>query len=94
MTWFKLEDGFPEHRKIAQAGGDAGWLFVCGLAYCARNLTDGLIPAGAVPRLSDRKQPMKACGTSTRTGTWCTTTSRTRPRGRRWRAIVKRRGFG
>src|SRR5262245_5893527 len=28
-------------------------LFVCGLAYCNRYLTDGYVPAGAVRRLAD-----------------------------------------
>jgi hypothetical protein len=90
MTWFKLEDGFPEHRKIAQAGGDAGWLFVCGLAHCARNLTDGLIPAGAVPRLSDRKQPMKLARILVDVGLWhAHQTSRAKVEGDREAARVR-----
>ncbi|MFG2001738.1 hypothetical protein ACGFNU_21560 [Spirillospora sp. NPDC048911] len=58
-TYIKLNDALPEHRKIVAAGGDAGWLHVCGLAYASRNLSDGRIPIGMVPRLSDRKQPDK-----------------------------------
>ena len=58
-TYIKLNDALPEHRKIVAAGGDAGWLHICALAYASRNLTDGQIPKGVVPRLSDRKQPLK-----------------------------------
>lgn len=58
-TYIKLNDALPEHRKIVAAGGDAGWLHVCGLAYASRNLSDGRIPIGMVPRLSDRQDPMK-----------------------------------
>lgn len=58
-TYIKMSDSLPEHRKIVAAGGDAAWLHVCALAYASRNLTDGFIPAPMVPRLSDRKQPMK-----------------------------------
>lgn len=58
-TYVKVNDGLPEHRKFVAAGGDAGWLYVCALAYASRNLTDGFIPAGVVPRLSDRRQPGK-----------------------------------
>lgn len=58
-TYIKLNDALPEHRKIVAAGGDAGWLHVCGLAYASRNLSDGRIPIGMVARLSDRKQPDK-----------------------------------
>jgi len=47
----RLEDDFTEHPKLVAAGPLAGWLFVCGLTYCARHLTDGDIPAPQVPRL-------------------------------------------
>jgi hypothetical protein len=55
MVWVRLDDSFPDHRKIAELGDYAplcGWLFICGLAYCNRQLTDGLIPKGHVVRLS------------------------------------------
>jgi hypothetical protein len=58
-TYIKMSDSLPEHRKIAAAGGDAAWLHICALAYCSRNRTDGLVPQGFVPRLSDRRQPMR-----------------------------------
>lgn len=58
-TYVKLNDSFPEHWKVVDVGGDAGWLYVCALAYASRNLTDGRIPIGLVSRLSDRKQPAK-----------------------------------
>lgn len=70
MTWVYLDDGFPDHPKIAQAGGDAGWLFVCGLAYCKRQETKGRIPVAQVPRLSDRKQPMKLAAKLLEVGLW------------------------
>ena len=55
MVWVRLDDSFPDHRKIAELGDYAplcGWLFICGLAYCNRQLTDGYIPKGHVVRLS------------------------------------------
>jgi hypothetical protein len=58
-TYIKLNDDLPEHRKIVAAGGDAGWLHICALAYASRNKSDGRVPKGMVPRLSDRKQPLK-----------------------------------
>lgn len=59
MSWIKLDDHFPTHPKMIEAGGDAAWLHVCALCYCAEHLTDGAIPANLVGRLSDRKSPMK-----------------------------------
>lgn len=58
-TYIKMSDRLPEHRKIAAVGGDAGWLYICGLGYASRNLSDGHIPKALVARLSDRKQPAK-----------------------------------
>lgn len=60
--FIKVSEGMPEHPKIVSAGGDAAWLNICAIAYAARNQTDGLIAAGMVPRLSDRKHPAKLAG--------------------------------
>lgn len=44
MTWVKVDDHFAEHPKMA-AVGPVGWgVWLAGLAYCNRNLTDGFIP--------------------------------------------------
>jgi hypothetical protein len=53
--WVKLDDTFPDHPKVEKAGPAAAWLYVCGLCYCARYLTDGLIPGTAVARLTALK---------------------------------------
>jgi hypothetical protein len=45
MTWVKLDDGFAEHVKMSRLSNDALALWVVGLAYCNRNLTDGFIPS-------------------------------------------------
>lgn len=58
-TFFKVSDRLPEHRKFVAAGGDAGWLWICGMGYASRNRTDGRIPANVVPRLSDRRQSLR-----------------------------------
>lgn len=53
MSWIKLDDRFADHPKIVEAGPEAAWLFICGLCYCARYLTDGLIPKAQVRKLAD-----------------------------------------
>ncbi|MBQ1164295.1 hypothetical protein KBZ21_40585, partial [Streptomyces sp. A73] len=35
-TYVKVHDGLPDHPKIIEAGGEAGWLYICGLAYSSR----------------------------------------------------------
>lgn len=48
MAWLRIDDTVPEHRKMLMAGPAACWLWVCGIAYCQRQLTDGFIPALAL----------------------------------------------
>lgn len=61
---------FPDHPKVVAAGGDAAWLYVCGLCYCGRHLTDGRIPKPAVPRLSDRRSPGRLAARLVAAGLW------------------------
>ncbi len=44
MPWIKVDDHFNEHPKLAAAGPLAWAMWLAGLAYCNRNLTDGFIP--------------------------------------------------
>jgi len=46
MPWIRIDDHYDEHPKLARVGplGQALWL--AGLAYCNRNMTDGFIPWG------------------------------------------------
>lgn len=43
MTWVKLDDRFPSHRKIALLSDRAFRLHVSAICWCAENLTDGRI---------------------------------------------------
>jgi len=44
MPWVRIDDHFDEHPKMA-AVGPVGWgVWLAGLAYSNRNLTDGFIP--------------------------------------------------
>lgn len=51
-TYVRLNDGLPDNPKILDVGDLAGWLYVCGLCYCSRQLTDGVIPVAMVGRLT------------------------------------------
>jgi hypothetical protein len=44
VVWVRLDDAISENPKIARLSDSALALYVCGLAYCNRNLTDGDIP--------------------------------------------------
>ena len=43
MTWVRIDDAAPLHPKLIDAGPEAAWLWTCGLAFCNRAHTDGLI---------------------------------------------------
>ena len=44
MPWFRLDDGFHNHPKVARAGNAAVGLWVRCATYSAHYLTDGRIP--------------------------------------------------
>jgi hypothetical protein len=56
MTWVKVDDAFPEHDKVIEAGRHLGSngcgrvlaIWLAGVCYCNRNLTDGRIPEAIV----------------------------------------------
>lgn len=51
MTWVRLDDHFDENKKLAAVGPLGIALWTVGLAYCNRNLTDGVIPWSVARRL-------------------------------------------
>lgn len=69
-TYVKVHDGLPDHPKIIEAGGEAGWLYICGLSYASRQLTDGVIPKRLVPRLTDGSKPEASASALLRVGLW------------------------
>jgi hypothetical protein len=64
MTWVKLDEHFVDHPKVITAGPLASWLFVAGLCYANRLLTNGFIPKDQLDRLvvqngTHRQDPVK-----------------------------------
>lgn len=53
MAWVRIDDGFPQHPKVAGAGPLGLAMQVAALCYCNRYLTDGFIPRAVVPTLLD-----------------------------------------
>ena len=70
MTWVKLDDGFTEHPKVVQAGKLAQSLFIDGLCYSARQLTDGFIPCVVAERFGYGRQFSKAADALIDAGMW------------------------
>lgn len=70
MAWVKIDDQFTDHPKVVAVGPVAGWLYLCGLTYCSRFLTDGHIPAAQVRRLADVKNPDRLAAALVEAGLW------------------------
>ncbi len=52
MSWVKIDDQFFMHPKVIAAGRDARDLYLAALTYTAGQLTDGFVPAGALPLIA------------------------------------------
>jgi hypothetical protein len=48
MAWVKIDDQAPRNAKLLRAGPAACWLWVCGLAHCQSQLSDGFIADAAL----------------------------------------------
>lgn len=54
MAHAQLDDLYGDHPKIAGLSDAAFRLHTLGILYCARHLTDGLVPHDEAPRLVRR----------------------------------------
>lgn len=70
MAWVKLDENFADHPKISQLDASAGWLWVCGLAYCNRHATDGRIPVSVLSRISTVKNAPRSAKRLESVGLW------------------------
>lgn len=70
MTWLRLDDQIADHPKFITAGPQAAWLWLCGLAYASRYLTDGFVPSVQVARLGSVKGALKLAERLVAVGLW------------------------
>ncbi len=60
MSWIKLDDQIAHHPKFTRISPAACWLYVCGIGFCQKFLTDGHIPFDSVSKLSHVRFPLKS----------------------------------
>lgn len=70
MTWVKLDDRWDEHPKMLRVGDLGRLMWVCGLTYSARNLSDGFIPFEAVARLTSLRAWKPLASKLVQAGLW------------------------
>lgn len=70
MTWVKVDDLITEHEKCVGLSANAWCLWLHGITYCSRNLTDGKIPKAMLARLSGVSKPSAAASELVAAGLW------------------------
>jgi len=70
MSWVKIDDQFADHPKVVMAGDLAGWMYLAGLCWVNRHLTDGFIPAGQTRKLSTADNPDDLAARLVEVGLW------------------------
>ncbi len=71
MSWAKLDDRANEHPKQLAAGGEACWLWACGLMYANRQRErTGYIPEAVVPMLYPAKNVKRLASKLVDVGLW------------------------
>jgi hypothetical protein len=70
VPWVRIDDGFPEHPKVAMLSPGAIGLHVTALCYCNRNLTDGQVEKGIEKRLTSTTNVARYVNELVRRGLW------------------------
>ncbi|MBP6833050.1 MAG: hypothetical protein KA978_19840, partial [Deltaproteobacteria bacterium] len=70
MNWAKIDDGFYDHPKVLVAGEEAANLYLRGLVWCCKHLTDGAIPREALRTLTGRRDAAALAVKLVASGLW------------------------
>lgn len=70
MTWLKVDDRFPGHRKVRRLSDGAFRLHVTALCACAHDLTDGLVTRDDLDEFPSVKQTGKHVAELVERGLW------------------------
>lgn len=70
MAWVRIDDNFCDHDKALSAGGLAVALWLEGLCYANKHLTDGVLKTTVVARMRMVPRPLKVAETLVAVGLW------------------------
>lgn len=73
MTWVRLDDQFPIHRKVGALSDPAFRLHVEALCWCARHLTDGVVSRDDLSTVSRIRGAERYVAELVRRGCWSET---------------------
>jgi hypothetical protein len=69
-NWIKFSVDFADHPKTIGLSAESCWMYVCGLTYSAKYLTDGRIPRAHLPRLSNVRSAARCTEALISAGLW------------------------
>lgn len=70
MSWIQIEDNFAYNPKMIKAGPEATVLFIGGLCYANRDLTDGFILKELLPCIAPLPNPEELAKRLVDCGLW------------------------
>jgi hypothetical protein len=70
MSWIQIEDNFAYNPKMIKAGPEATVLFIGGLCYANRDLTDGFILKELLPCIAPLPNPEELAKKLVDCGLW------------------------
>lgn len=70
MPWSRVDDGWSDHPKVIGLSLAAKGLWLVGLSYASRNLTDGLVPAAVCYREGSPDEVQDAMNQLIDAGLW------------------------
>ena len=70
MTWLKLDDKFPEHRKIRRLNDGAYRLHTTAMAACSKDETDGLVTMADLDEMTHSTRLQKYVPALVEAGLW------------------------
>lgn len=70
MPWVRFDDQFTIHRKVSGLSDPAFRLHSEAIFWCARNLTDGFVPAADLLLLATARRPLKFVPELVARGNW------------------------
>jgi hypothetical protein len=70
VSWIRLDDQFVDHPKIVGLSDSAFRLYIGGISYASRQLTDGILKRAVIKTLVGIRYPVKAARELVNAGLW------------------------
>ena len=70
MTWTRIGSELPDNPRMLTLPRGVRYMHVEAMIWCNKQGTDGMVPAAALPRITDEPDPAAAAGKLVEAGMW------------------------